>query len=307
MTPQTKKLAIGGTITGVAAVILLLLFFHPGATQSTTTTTLTTSVMITTTIYKTATLNGSTTTIYHGCVDCTYSTSTTVNSTTSKTTSSTSTKTSSVFLTVKSNSSHFVDIWSGGVQTSSGLTNTSFAETPGQTFTLGAFDNGCYRFNHWTDGSTQRFLNMSITSNTTLTAVYSNICLPLPAGYSNVTVATVDSSGSVITGYYTTLWQNGALNQSCFSPCSFAVAPGTYQVAVSDFHGLYFNHWTDGTTTRFHTVIVGSGSKVNLTAVDSTVAPASILIMVPIVVIVIASFFAGIVVLPTRHEGVLLK
>lgn len=198
-------------------------------------------------------------------------------STSSSTTTSSSTNTSipsTVYLTVKANGTHFVDIWANGVQTSSGFTNTSLAVTQGQNFTVGAFDNGCYRFSHWTDGSTQRFRNMSITANSTLTAAYSNICLPLPAGYSNINITTVDSSGSAISGYYTTLWQNGALLQSCFSSCSFAVSSGTYQVAVSDSNGLFFNHWTDGSTVRFHTVIVGSSSsKINLTAVYGTTAP----------------------------------
>src|SRR5487761_394878 len=280
MTPGKKKLAIGGGMTAgaIVVIILLLLFFHPGVTQSTTTTTLTTSVTTTTTLYATTTLNASTTTIFHGCVDCTYSTSSSTSqssssSTTTSITAHTTTTTSpstALYLTVKANGSHFVDIWSGGVQTSSGLTNTSFAETPGQTFTVGAFDNGCYRFSHWTDGSTQRFLNMSITANTTVTAVYSNICLPLPAGDSSINITTVDGSGSAISGLYATLWENGALNQSCFSPCSFAVAPGTYQVAVSDSGGLFFNHWTDGSTARFHTVTASGSSKINLTAVYST-------------------------------------
>ena len=198
------------------------------------------------------------------------STSGSSSTTTTSSPSTTSTTPSTVYLTVKSSGSHFVDIWANGVQTSSGFTNVSLAVTAGQTFTVGAFDNGCYRFSHWTDGSTQRFLNMSITANTTLTAVYSNICLPLPAGDSSINVTTVDGSGSAISGFYTTLWQNGALNQSCFSPCSFAVAPGTYRVAVSDSGGLFFNHWTDGSTARFHTVTASGSPKINLTAVYST-------------------------------------
>ena len=219
------------------------------------------------------------------------STSTTSESSTSSTTSTTSESSSSstntsvpstVYLTVEANGSHFVDIWANGVMTSSGFTPVPLAVTAGQAFTVGAFDNGCYRFSHWTDGSTQRFRNMTIMANMTLTAVYTNTCLPLQAGYSNINITTVDSSGSAISGYYTTLWQNGALNQSCFSSCSFAVAPGTYQVAVSDFGGMFFNHWTDNSTNRLHTVIVGSSSSnINLTAVFGTTATESALGSVP--------------------------
>jgi hypothetical protein len=84
-------------------------------------------------------------------------------------------------------------------------------------------------------------------------------------------VSTVNSGGSPINGYYTTLWQNGAQLKYCFSPCSFTVNSGqTYQVAVADYGGETFNHWSDGTTTRFHTVVVGStSSTISLTAVYS--------------------------------------
>ena len=247
---------------------------------------------------------------------CGSTTTSTTSSTTSQSSTSTSSSTTSsstttsipstVYLTVKANGTHFVDIWANGVQTSSGLTNTSLAVTQGQNFTVGAFDNGCYRFSHWTDGSTQRFRNMSITSNTTLTAVYSNICLPPPAGYSNINITTVDSSGSTISGYYTTLWQNGALNQSCFSSCSFAVAPGTYQVAVSDSNGLFFNHWADGSTVRFHTVIVGSSSSnINLTAVYGTTTPMTAGMAPALGIISIASISAIGSVLALAYSGTL--
>src|SRR5487761_328517 len=306
MTPR-KRTEIASVCAVAAIALLLLLFFSvrgPGLSAPPPTT-VNTNLCCTSTVSTDTTTN----TAVHGSTSSSASTSTTnspsttststtnspsttsTSTTNSPSTTSTSTTTSTsitsssttttsatpstVYLTVKSSGSHFVDIWANGVQTSSGFTNVSLAATAGQTFTVGALDNGCYRFSHWTDGSTQRFSVMSITANTTLTAVYSNICLPLPAGDSSINVTTVDSSGGALNGLYTTLWQNGALNQSCFSPCSFAVGPGTYQVAVSDFGGLFFNHWTDGTTGRFHTVTASGNPKINLTAVYSTVAPDS--------------------------------
>ncbi len=303
MTPR-KRAEIASVCAVAAIALLLLLFFSvrgPGlaapppttvntnlcCTSTVSTDTTTNTAVHGSTSSSTVSTDTTTNTAVHGSTSSSTSTSTTTStstastsmtttSATSTTSSSTTTATtpSTVYLTVKSNGSHFVDIWANGVRTSSGFTNVSLAATAGQTFTVGAFDNGCFRFSHWSDGSTQRFRVMSITVNTTLTVFYSNICLPLPMGYSNVSVATVDGSDA-ISGYYVTLWQNGALNQSCFSPCSFAVAPGTYQVSVDDFGGLFFNHWTDGSTARFHTVTVSGGSKINLTAVYGTTAPDS--------------------------------
>jgi hypothetical protein len=83
-------------------------------------------------------------------------------------------------------------------------------------------------------------------------------------------VSTTNSANAAITGYYTTLWQNGTKISSCYSPCSFTVLSGqTYQVAVSGYGTESFSHWSDGTTTMSHTVNVPSGSTstISLTAV----------------------------------------
>ena len=142
----------------------------------------------------------------------------------------------------------------------------------GQTFAVGVYDYGCYRFSYWLDsGSTARFRDFTTTVNMTETAVYANICQSLPQGYSNINVNTVNGASVPITGLYTTIWQNGNLLQSCFSDCSFAVGAGTYQVGVADFGSSLFKHWTDGVMDRFHTVVVGSSSsEINMTAVYGT-------------------------------------
>ena len=154
--------------------------------------------------------------------------------------------------------------------TSNGFTPYTIPVIPGMTHIVAVLDYGCYAFDHWSDtGSALRYRSFSIMTATTFTAVYRNSCQPTPANSSTISVNAVDSSGNAITGLYTTLWQNGVLKQSCFAPCSLTVGNGqTYQVAVSDFAGHAFNHWTDTTTNRFNTVIVGSASTtVSLTAV----------------------------------------
>jgi len=154
--------------------------------------------------------------------------------------------------------------------TSTGFTPYTIPVIPGMEHIVAVLDYGCYTFNHWADtGSALRYRSFSISTATTFTAVYRNTCQPAPANSSTISVNAVDSSGNAITGLYTTLWQNGVLQQSCFAPCSLTVSNGqTYQVAVSDFAGHTFSHWTDTTTNRFNTVTVGSASTtVSLTAV----------------------------------------
>jgi hypothetical protein len=74
-------------------------------------------------------------------------------------------------------------------------------------------------------------------------------------GAGSISVVTDVKGGGEIYGMYTTLWSNGALVTSCFSPCSFPVSGGhTYSVAVSNYGSYYFSEWGDGTLSQFFTV-----------------------------------------------------
>ena len=149
------------------------------------------------------------------------------------------------------------------------FTPANFNLTDTLHYTVEVQDYGNLMFDHWLDsGSISRDRVVSVNSDAMLTAVYRNMSAPPPSGQSIVNIDTVNSTGGTITGYYTTLWQNGTQLDSCFSQCSFSVNNGeTYSVAVSDYAGVVFNHWSDGTTTRMYTVVIGTNSTtVNLTA-----------------------------------------
>ena len=156
----------------------------------------------------------------------------------------------------------------GAVKTT-GFTPATFNLTSSAQYTVEVQDYGSLVFDHWLDsGSTVQDRTISIQSDTQLTAVYRNTSAPPSSGHSLINVTTVNSQGVPITGYYTTLWQNGNQLQSCFSPCGFSVNNGqTYSVAVADYNGVLFNHWSDGSTTRLYTVPVGNNSTtINLIA-----------------------------------------
>jgi len=163
-------------------------------------------------------------------------------------------------------------LYSNNLVIAGGFTPTQFIVNNSQSYTVLADDYGSLQFFQWQDtGSASRYRAISISSNTTITAVYVDTNGPLPSGYSRISVSTVDSNGGALTGYYATLWQNSAMVRDCFSPCSFFVANAqSYQVAVADFGSETFAHWSDGNSNRFYTVSVGSDSTtIGLTAVYS--------------------------------------
>jgi hypothetical protein len=128
---------------------------------------------------------------------------------------------------------------------------------------IGVDDSACYVFAYWLGtGSTNRFMNVSITSNTTVTAVFRDVCVPTPAGYSTINVGTsIANGGNASLGLYATLWQNGNLLQSCYTTCTFTVPNGqSYQVVINNYGNYYFEHWSDGVLASTHTVTVAAGS-----------------------------------------------
>ena len=150
-----------------------------------------------------------------------------------------------------------------GQLTSTANSPAIFPLDTGTNHSIGVDDSGCYVFAHWSDtGSTNRFRAVSITSNTTYTAVFTNVCVPTPAGDSTISIGTsIATAGNASLGLYATLWQNGNLLQSCYSTCKFIVPNGqTYQVVINNFGNYFFKQWTDGVLTSTHTVTLGAGS-----------------------------------------------
>jgi len=174
-------------------------------------------------------------------------------------------------------SGYYTTLSQNGATLSTAFTPATFAVTAGQQYTIEVQDYGNYHFDHWADNdSTNRDRTVTATnSSMTLTAVYTSgssssspPSSPPSSGQSTISVSTADSSGNPLAGYYVTLWLNGTQIQSGFSPTSFTVNNNqTYQVAVSDYGSYVFDHWSDGTTSRLHTVTTGTGTTTSLTAV----------------------------------------
>ena len=180
----------------------------------------------------------------------------------------------------------WVTIGAGGSTVATGFTPLTFAAAPGTQYTVSVSDYQNYAFYYWSDtGSTDRLRLISIQSDNTITAVYFNYAGPPPSGYSKISLATVNSANASLSGFYTTFWSSTSILQgclspcsvsqgllySCFSPCAYFVANGaTYYVAVADYGSETFSHWGDGTTARYHAVVIGNSSlAVNLVAVYS--------------------------------------
>jgi hypothetical protein len=162
---------------------------------------------------------------------------------------------------------YYTALWQNGNVKATGFTMKTFSATSGQIYSVEADSYGSCSFAHWSDGIASDPRAFTATSGSlSFTAVYS--CGTSTAS-STIDVSTANSAGSRMSGYYITLWQNGAQIQSCFSACSFTVNNGQrYQVMAASYGSETFNHWANDGSTGSETVNVpNTSTTISLTAV----------------------------------------
>ena len=109
------------------------------------------------------------------------------------------------------------------------------------------------------------------------TAIFANSSGPPPPGESKISVTALNSAGANLNGMYVSFWSNASVLPGCSSPCSssqgllfscyspctaFVTNGAVYYVAVADYGGETFTHWSDGTPDRFYKLMVGNTSTV---------------------------------------------
>ena len=163
---------------------------------------------------------------------------------------------------------YYTVLMKNGVQVAAGYSPTSFTLETGQTYTVEISDYGSYVFDHWSTGSASRIMQISISGDTSINAIFREAKSPPPSGQSLIYVSAVNSTGGAITGIYSTLWQNGFMVAQAYSPTSFVVNnDATYQVTMSNFGSNTFVNWQGGSNDTFDSVTTGTGTSTYLVAV----------------------------------------
>src|SRR5689334_9969951 len=141
----------------------------------------------------------------------------------------------------------FTGMWvelhaSNGTTLATGYTPITFKVASGNAYTVVSSNYQNYVFNHWNDGTTTTSKTITPTQNTSLTEFYST-------GQVSLKVKTVDLSGNVNTGLWTTLVSGGTTIQTGYTTKTFTVTTGNqYTVTVSNYQNYVFDHWSDGNT-----------------------------------------------------------
>jgi hypothetical protein len=149
----------------------------------------------------------------------------------------------------------------GGVIQETSFSAATFTVNNEETYNIEVQDFENFEFVKWQDtGSAINNRDIVVSSNTEYFAEYENIIDSSPAeDTSEIVVMTVNSSGRVITGYWTVLLQEGVVVQTGFSPEGFIVNNGeTYEIIVGDWVGINFHHWDNGNSVNLRTFSITS-------------------------------------------------
>ena len=165
---------------------------------------------------------------------------------------------------------YWAQLYQNGNTVASGFTPITFTLGNGQTYTVEADGFGSCAFSHWLDtGSTSSQRSLSITSDTTLTAVL-NCGTSQP---SSLSVKSIDQKDNSIYGFYVTLYdENHGVLSSGFTTLTFNwLASGrAYVVEADDYGRCTFSRWEDG-STNFQRAFTATASAETFTAVYSCV------------------------------------
>lgn len=133
-----------------------------------------------------------------------------------------------------------------------GYTPLTYTAEAGSTYEVSVSDYGDYEFDHWQGGGASSTRQVTLSGDTTLTAVYGT-------GDEQVTltIRSVALDGSAITGLWTVV--SGAGSTTGFTPLSYTADAGSqYTVTMGEWQNYKFDHWDNGSTSKSRTVTPNS-------------------------------------------------
>ena len=152
----------------------------------------------------------------------------------------------------------YVNLAKDSTTEATGYMPFTFAIKSGAAYTVTVSDYQDKVFDHWENGSTIRTRTVTLTSDTTITAYYKTSSTQNPT----LTVNAVGPDGSV-RHMWTNIQYGSSSVQAGYTPLNYYGNSGaTYNVTVSDYQDLVFDHWENGSTVRARQVTLASATTV---------------------------------------------
>jgi hypothetical protein len=164
---------------------------------------------------------------------------------------------------------------SSGSSLGTGFTPSTYTLSSGVSYEIEASSYGPCTFDEWSNGATTDPTPITITSSTTIYAIYSGSSCGSQTGSTppSVTVESVNQNGAAITGYETTLSSSsGSLISTGYTPESFTdVTAGTsYEIALDSYGSCTFENWQDTGSSVDSRTVTANGAQTFVGVYDCT-------------------------------------
>jgi hypothetical protein len=124
---------------------------------------------------------------------------------------------------------------------------------PAGNFIVAVQDYGSITFDHWSDGSTSRTRSISLSDDTTLTALYN---MNSARGFTTLTYAGSEEQPD-LTVQAQSIADGRSLRMWTYITAGPTTEEGTqYTVTVHNYLDRVFDHWEDGSTERIRTLTI---------------------------------------------------
>jgi hypothetical protein len=160
----------------------------------------------------------------------------------------------SVDQTGKEFSGMWTEVKKGSSTVKTGYTPLSYEAQAGSTYEVSVADYKNNVFDHWESGSKSSTRQVTVNSDTTLTAYYGTGSTKV-----TLTIKTVGLDGKSITGLWTVI--SGAGSATGYSPLSYTANAGSqYTVTMSEWQNNKFDHWDNGSMSKSRTITPNSST-----------------------------------------------
>jgi hypothetical protein len=141
-----------------------------------------------------------------------------------------------------------------GTTVKTGYTPLTFTVQAGSTYEVSVGNYQNYAFDHWESGSKSSTRQVTVNTDTALTAYYSTGSTKV-----TLTIKSVGLDGSSITGLWTVI--SGSGSATGFTPLSYTANAGSqYTITMGEYLNYKFDHWDNGSTSKSRTITPNSNT-----------------------------------------------
>jgi hypothetical protein len=166
---------------------------------------------------------------------------------------------------------YYVALSQDGKVISTGFTTATFSVVSGETYSIQADGYGGCNLAYWdipvSGGEVPNYSNPLTFTATENNAPEGMLLHPVyscsETGTSKLTVASQDTNGNALTGFYTALFQNGNEVGTGYTTATYTLNDGqSYTIQADSYGNCFFVHWADGSTSASRSISITSNTQI---------------------------------------------